>query len=650
MSKVRTQLIIDGKNNSKKAFDQVNRDLGKMSSEAKAAGAAIIAALGSGAFAAWIAESARAVSEMNRLAQASNTSAEAFQKWSYAARSLGIEQDKLGDIFKDVQDKVGDFLQTGGGELKDFFEKIAPAAGVTAEQFRQLSGPDALQLYVKTLQRANLSHSEMTFYLEAIANDASLLLPLLTDNAAKLEAMGDHATELGRVLDEETVRSIDSFHKSLNDVGGALDGFGNQLTGMIGKTNEAAGVTDTLAGSIDRLSGVLAKVSATKAPSWLDKFSETFRLLGSPKLLDGALNLLVFGRGAQQGAVKAEADQYGYREELFSLHTAEMALLRAKDVADTELSQKKVIAATETVLKKQVALEKTAAADLEKAKQAQLDTYKRYADALASINAGTAGDPSYGAAQSLKVGAREALRAGDIEGAKQQAQAALKMLQDLAAAGGNTYGFKGFIEELQTIEQTADSQMLDGMQEAFDKAQAGAKYLQAELEKLKKSPVSLEMDQASLDAVKAQITRLAGEKIVIPVTFDSSGQNYAQPYTLQDPGPEPTGYATGGYISGPGTGTSDSIPALLSNGEYVIRADAVRKLGKRHLDMLNRGIPIPRFADGGMVGTVASLDTSPRNLGSLDINLGSDVFQVFADAGQADGIRLAAKKFGRTKR
>jgi len=78
-----------------------------------------------------------------------------------------------------------------------------------------------------------------------------------------------------------------------------------------------------------------------------------------------------------------------------------------------------------------------------------------YADALASINAGAAGEPSYGAAQSLKVGARESLRSGDIEGAKQQAQAALKMLQDLAAAGGNTYGFEGFIKELQTIEEKA---------------------------------------------------------------------------------------------------------------------------------------------------------------------------------------------------
>ena len=35
--------------------------------------------------------------------------------------------------------------------------------------------------------------------------------------------------------------------------------------------------------------------------------------------------------------------------------------------------------------------------------------------------------------------------------------------------------------------------------------------------------------------------------------------------------------ATGGYVSGPGTGTSDSIPAWLSNGEYVVKAAAVAK-------------------------------------------------------------------------
>jgi hypothetical protein len=49
--------------------------------------------------------------------------------------------------------------------------------------------------------------------------------------------------------------------------------------------------------------------------------------------------------------------------------------------------------------------------------------------------------------------------------------------------------------------------------------------------------------------------------------------------------------AAGGPISGPGTATSDSIPTLLSNGEYVIKAASAKKLGRRFLDSVNAGKP-----------------------------------------------------------
>ena len=56
--------------------------------------------------------------------------------------------------------------------------------------------------------------------------------------------------------------------------------------------------------------------------------------------------------------------------------------------------------------------------------------------------------------------------------------------------------------------------------------------------------------------------------------------------------------AEGGLITGAGTGTSDSIPAMLSNGEYVVRAAAVKKIGVPTLSAINRG----HFASGGLVG------------------------------------------------
>ncbi len=63
-----------------------------------------------------------------------------------------------------------------------------------------------------------------------------------------------------------------------------------------------------------------------------------------------------------------------------------------------------------------------------------------------------------------------------------------------------------------------------------------------------------------------------------------------------------------GRISGPGTETSDSIPALLSHGEFVIRAASVRKFGEAFFASLNAGFlpPMPRFAAGGAVGNAVS--------------------------------------------
>ena len=62
--------------------------------------------------------------------------------------------------------------------------------------------------------------------------------------------------------------------------------------------------------------------------------------------------------------------------------------------------------------------------------------------------------------------------------------------------------------------------------------------------------------------------------------------------------------ASGGYISGKGTGTSDEIAAWLSNGEYVVNAVST----KRYLPMLkaiNAGAyKPPKFSTGGLVGGV----------------------------------------------
>ena len=88
----------------------------------------------------------------------------------------------------------------------------------------------------------------------------------------------------------------------------------------------------------------------------------------------------------------------------------------------------------------------------------------------------------------------------------------------------------------------------------------------------------------------------------------------------------PKDSATGGYISGPGTGTSDSIPVNLSNGEFVIRASQTAKY-RRELEAINGGYyeqfkAAAGYAAGGMVQATpaAPYVEAARNEGRIVFN------------------------------
>jgi lambda family phage tail tape measure protein len=162
------------------------------------------------------ANSAKEIANLSALAGLGTTE---FQKLAAGARSVGVDQDKLADIFKDTNDKLGDFINTGGGALKDFFTNIAPMVGVTADQFKKLNSKDALALYVTSLEKANVSQAEMTFYMEAIASDSTALVPLLRDNAKGFDELGASAEDAGIVMSEGTIAAAKQFGLELQGLG-----------------------------------------------------------------------------------------------------------------------------------------------------------------------------------------------------------------------------------------------------------------------------------------------------------------------------------------------------------------------------------------------------------------------------------------------
>ena len=197
-----------------------------------AAGAIATAAVATaGAIVQQAAGQAREVENLSRVA---NASTDQFQRWAAGARTVQIEQDKLSDILKDMSDRVGDFVSTGGGPMADFFENIAPQVGVTADQFRRLSGPDALQLYVSSLEKANLTQNEMAFYMEAVASDATALLPLLRNNGDAMNAFGDRAAAVGAVLDQQTLAALRHYNDNMDTMRLVTEGARNTLVvGML---------------------------------------------------------------------------------------------------------------------------------------------------------------------------------------------------------------------------------------------------------------------------------------------------------------------------------------------------------------------------------------------------------------------------------
>jgi hypothetical protein len=120
-----------------------------------------------------------------------------------------------------------------------------------------------------------------------------------------------------------------------------------------------------------------------------------------------------------------------------------------------------------------------------------------------------------------------------------------------------------------------------------------------------------------------------------------------------------SGFASGGHVTGSGGPRSDSILAWLSNGEFVIQAAAVKKLGLGFLNAINQGVvpslkslrgfkiggfvnsinlsmQIPRFASGGFADKMAPANSLAGLTGfgtlKIDFGLGPDqVFEMITD-------------------
>lgn len=561
-------------------------------------------------------------------------------------------------------------------------------SGATAQQ-----SAGAMQQYVQALNRGVFQAEEFNSVsdgnirlIRAFAEE----LGVTVGEFRNMVLEGEITSEMLLKLSNEVLPKLRAEAELMPETwASATTKLNNAWQQLLGQFDQATGASQALINRIDALTASLKLLGAgdtdkvaTGVANMASEFGRLVPLInlaaiGAEKLGEVA-GIQTFAENAKD-AVTEEGKVYDFRAERLAAHHAKVVDMQKQASVAGKAALDEQVKNTEAALKKQTDAERKAASDLAKAKQAQLDTQKRYKDALASLaGGGQGGEPSFAQATALKAGARQALQSGDVEEAKRQAQAALEVLKQLKDAGKNTYGFTGMVKELKSIEDSADNSKVDDAQKKQEQMRDMVAQTKAALEELKDIKVQPTLDAEAQQALLDQMARLADQaKIImtIPVTYQKGDFDpVSGDYILQQPNLEPPGFADGGWT---GPGGKYQPAGLVHRGEHVQPQEVVREPGALpFLEQIRRNgfrntvsslrdrlaAGLPGFAEGGLVGprSLPAMPPIPQNLlqgsggseslGTLVLQLGGQQFSVQAPRSTAEELSRTARKLGATRR
>jgi len=186
--------------------------------------------------------------EIRLASNLSGVAVEELQLMAHATSSVGIGIEKLGDISKDTREKIGDFLNTGGGGFMDFVDAMKltkSEAQNVANEFAVMSGPQILQEMVKRMEAANVSAVQMSHALEGMASDTTNLIPLLSDSGKKMTELKLAAASVTIPLTDDDIDLFIRMGKSTDLAAASLKSLSEQTLISLGDSFIA--VTDTIA-------------------------------------------------------------------------------------------------------------------------------------------------------------------------------------------------------------------------------------------------------------------------------------------------------------------------------------------------------------------------------------------------------------------
>lgn len=200
---------------SQKWRDQVKKDAKEVSSSIIAVGAAAAtAAVGIGAAGlAIVKNTAQQVTEADRWAKSLKMSTQDLLSWQYAAEQAGLTGDNIADIFKDINDKVGDAVLNKSGEAAQALDTL----GLSAERLSQQS-PDKQLLAISSALQKIPSQAGKTNILESLGNDLSKMLPLFDNNNEKLKQFIQLSKDFGIAPPQEDIDNLVKVNQFFQDI------------------------------------------------------------------------------------------------------------------------------------------------------------------------------------------------------------------------------------------------------------------------------------------------------------------------------------------------------------------------------------------------------------------------------------------------
>lgn len=283
---------------SQKWRDQVKKDAKEVGASIAAIGvAAATAAVGIGvAGLSIIKNTAQQVTEADRWAKSLKMSTQGLLSWQYAAEQAGLTGDNIADIFKDINDKVGDAVLNKSGEAAQALDTL----GLSAEKLSKQSPDKQLMAISAALQKIP-SQAGKTNILESLGNDLSKMLPLFDNNNEKLKQFIQLSKDFGVAPPQEDIDNLVKVNQFFQDIETSARGLKMEIASGLAKVD-----LSPLQAGLDDIRDVFTDPAVLQGIS--DLVGEAISLAGVVGRIAGGLGAIASYTRSRVGAVSGNYD------------------------------------------------------------------------------------------------------------------------------------------------------------------------------------------------------------------------------------------------------------------------------------------------------------------------------------------------------